>query len=330
METVLESFIIWSLSALVFFTAYTLPRRDVSLGGRWRALGVSVGVTAAFILLAVAVWLTWAIRGPVREFSFLVSFAGTLGAVVGTRTSLYAVEGNERLKEAQELSKLLTINQRVLRHNIRNELSIALGHLEDLETVDSTEDIPETARLIRRHLQDLLEATDRTRRIVSIWETDTRREFDLVEDVQTHVARIREDHPGITLRTELPETCRVRAHPALSLAIEEAIVNAIEHNTPDVTVIVSIHTRDDGTVITEVADTGTGMSEEDWQPIELPEETPLSHTEGLGLWIMYWTATMSGGRVEFAENEPQGAIVRVLLPPEPSFLSLFSDTSATR
>ncbi|QHS17507.1 sensor histidine kinase [Halopenitus persicus] len=330
LETVLESFIVWSLSALVFFTAYTLSDRDISLDGRWRALVLSLGVTAAFVLLAVAVWLTWAIRGPSRELSFLVSFAGALGAAVGTRSGLYAVEGNERLKRAQELSKLLKINQRVLRHNIRNELSIALGLLEDLETADSTEEIPETTRIIRRHLDDLLEATDRTRRIVSIWETDARREFDLVEAVHAEVTAIREDHPEITLTTELPETCRVRAHPALSLAIEEAILNAVEHNAPDVTVTVSIHTRDDGTVITEIADTGQGISEDDWRPIELPEETPLSHTEGLGLWIIYWTATMSGGSVEFAENEPRGTIVRLLLPPDRSVLSMFSDASRNR
>lgn len=328
LETVLESFIICSLSILVLFTAYTLSNRDISLYGRWRALLISVGFTAAFMLLAVAVWMTWTIRGPAREFSFLVSFAAVLGAVVGTRSSLFAVEANERLKEAQELSKLLRINQRVLRHNIRNELSIALGLLENLETVDNTEEIPEMTRTIRRHLHALLGASDRTRRIVSIWETDTRREFDLTEAVQTHIAQIREDHPEITLTTELPETCQVRAHPAFMLAIEEGILNAIEHNTPEVTVTVSIHTQDDGTVIVEIADTGKGISEADWKPIELPEETPLAHTEGLGLWIIYWTVKMSGGSIEFAENEPQGAIVRLILPPELSLFSMTSDKPA--
>jgi signal transduction histidine kinase len=270
--------------------------------------------------------LTWSIRGPTREFSFLVSFAATLGAVVGTRSGLYAVENQERLKEAQELSKLLRINQRVLRHNIRNELSIALGYLGKLETADSTEEIPETTQIVRRHLQDLLKAADRTQRIVSIWETETQREFDLTEVVQTRVAEIREDYPEITLTTNLPESCHVQAHPALSLAIEEAVVNAIEHNTSEVTVSVSICTQDDGTVLIEITDTGKGIPEDDWRAIELPEETPLIHTEGLGLWIIYWVVNMSGGEVEFAENEPQGAIVRLIFPPESSLLSMFSDT----
>jgi signal transduction histidine kinase len=286
---------------------------------------VSVGIVAAFMLLAIAVWLTWTIRSPSREFSFLVSFAGALGAAVGTRGSLYAVEGNERLEEAEELSKLLTINQRVLRHNIRNELSIALGYLENLETVDSTEEIPKTTRIVRRHLYDLLETTDRTRRMVLIQETDARREFDLTEVVRTRVVEIREDHPEITLTMDLPETCQVRAHPELPLAIEEAVLNAIEHNNSEVTVAVAIRTLDDGAVIVEIADTGKGISETDWKAIELPEETPLVHTEGLGLWTIYWTVRMSGGEVEFEENEPQGTVVRLILPQESVFSSMFSD-----
>lgn len=323
LETILESFIIWGLSFLVFVTAYTVADRDLSIPGQWRALVLSVGFTAAFMFLAVAVWIIWSIRGPARELSFLVSFAGALGAAVGTRSSLYAVESNERLKEAEELTKLLKINQRVLRHNIRNELSIALGHLETLETGVSTDEIPETTRVIRQHLNELLAATDRTRQIVSIWETGARREFNLTETIQTQVAQLQEEYPEVTLTTDLPETCEVQAHPALSLAIEEAVVNAIEHNSSDVVVTVSVHVEGD-TVIIEIADTGYGISEIDLKAIELPEETPLVHTDGLGLWFIYWTMMMSDGRVEFGENEPHGSIIRLVLPPQPSLLSVFT------
>ncbi|MFA1611925.1 sensor histidine kinase [Halobellus rubicundus] len=328
LETVLESFIIWSLSLFVISTAYTLPDRDISQGGRWRALFLTVGVTVAFMILAVAVWTIWAIRGPPREFSFLVSFAGALGAVVGTRSSVYYVESTERLIKERELSKLLRINQRVLRHNIRNELSIALGYLEIVEAADDVEELPERTRIIRRHLHELLETTDRTRQIVSIWETKTLREFDLTEVVRAQITHIRADYPEVTLTTDLPETCCVRAHPKLSLAIEEAVLNAIEHNSAGVAVTVTLYEAADDSVVVEIADTGVGISEDDWKPIELPAETPLAHTEGLGLWIIYWTVQMSGGSVEFADNDPQGAIVRLVLPSQSSLLPTFAADSA--
>jgi signal transduction histidine kinase len=274
-------------------------------------------------MLAVVVWLTWAMGGHPQELSFLTSFAAALGAAVGTQGSLFAVAEEERLKEAQELSKLLMVNQRVLRHNIRNEQSIALGHLEILETADSIEEIPETTEIIRRHLNELLGTTERTRRLVSIWKTDDRRRMDLTEVVETQIAELREDHPGITLTTELPEKCQVNVHPEFSLAIYEAVTNAIEHNSPDIEIHVAVHRQSDGTVITEITDTGEGISSVDRKAIELAAETPLIHTEGLGLWIMYWVLEMSGGRVEFKNNEPQGATVRLILPQESTFRSLF-------
>ncbi|WP_310894178.1 MULTISPECIES: HAMP domain-containing sensor histidine kinase [unclassified Haloferax] len=229
-----------------------------------------------------------------------------------------------RLKESQELSKLLMINQRVLRHNIRNELSIALGYLENLETVDDVEEIPETNQIIRRHLNELLGTTERTREIVTIWENDGLHTVDLTEIVKTQLGQFREEYPEITITTELPEQCEVQAHPSLSLAIEEAVLNAIDHNSADVRITISVNTQNDETVIVEISDTGKGISAVDREAMEIPTETPLTHTEGLGMWIIYWTLIMSGGRVEFAENEPQGAIVRLILPQSSSFFSIFS------
>ena len=324
LETVLESFIILSLAVLVLFTAYRLPNRDLSPAGRWRALLLSVGVAASFATLALAVWLTWSIRDPAREFSFLISFATVLGALVGTQGSLYAVAEEAHLKESQELSKLLMINQRVLRHNIRNELSIALGHLENLETVDDVEEIPETTEIIRRHLNELLETTERTREIVTIWENDDLHTFDLAEIVKTQVGQFREEYPEITISIELPEKCEVQVHPSLSLAIEEAVLNAIEHNSENVRITISVSAQRDETVIVEIADTGRGISAIDREAMEIPTETPLTHTEGLGMWTIYWVAIMSGGRVEFAENEPQGTVVRLILPQNSSLSSMFS------
>lgn len=311
--TAIESFIIASLALVVFITADELPDREVSIAGRWQALKLTVGIAAAFALLALAVWLTWLIEGTNYKLSFLLSFAATLGAAVGSRASLYAVEAEERLAEARELTKLLSINQRVLRHNIRNELSIALGYLDTIETSDDPERIDRSARIIRSHLESLIDTTERTRRLVSIWETDSLREFDLTAVVARQVARLEERNPGISVSTSLPAECRLSAHPELPLAIEEALENAVVHNPPGVEVAVSVRPRDENVGV-EITDSGVGIPENERKTIERSRETPLEHTQGVGLWIIYWIVTMSGGRVEFLENEPRGTIVRMTLP----------------
>jgi len=40
-------------------------------------------------------------------------------------------------------------------------------------------------------------------------------------------------------------------------------------------------------------------------------ETPLRHGSGIGLWIVKWGIDHLGGRISFAEREPQGTTVTV-------------------
>ena len=312
--TLLESMIIWILAIVVLRTAYNLSESNVSHSGQWRSFCLSIGVSLSFALLAVIVWLIWHLEGSPAELSFLVSFASTLGVAVGTRGSLYAVETQETLKQAQELSKLLQINQRVMRHNVRNELSIVLGYLDELERDTTASAREQKLTIIRKRLESLLDNAERTRQLVSIWEEKEKRELDLTQVIEEQQARIHEEHPDRTITTDLPKSCRVRVNAAFSLAIEEAIENAFEHNPADTAVSVAVKEDRDSEVVIEIEDTGEGIPSVDQEAINTSEETPLIHTLGLGLWVIYWVAEMSDGRVEIKDKEPQGTIVRIILP----------------
>lgn len=224
------------------------------------------------------------------------------------------MKSEEKLTEAQELATLLSINDRVLRHNIRNELSVGLGYLDGIEETEDRAEIAERARIVRNHLNDLVETSERTRRIASIWRTDTLHSIDLVAVVEEWVSRLTAEGVGATIRTELPDDCVVRAHAALSIAVEEALRNAVEHNPDDVEIAVRPWWDEDGDVRVDVADTGRGIPENERRTLRNVEETPLEHTEGLGLWMIYRTVTRSGGTVEFEGNDRRGTLVRILLP----------------
>ena len=43
-------------------------------------------------------------------------------------------------------------------------------------------------------------------------------------------------------------------------------------------------------------------------------ETALEHASGLGLWLVHWIVTESGGDIEIATREPTGTVVRMWLP----------------
>jgi len=312
LETLLESLMIVGLSLIVLYTGYELADRSISAAGQWRALWLGIGVAISFTLLALAVWLTWSIGEPHPKQSFLLSFAASLGAAVGTRSGVYVVQSEERLTKTQELTKLLRINQRVLRHNLRNELSIALGYLGNIEQETDSQAVRADIDLVRNHLETLLETTDRTRKIVSIWDTDERCELDLTSVLDEQIRQVREEYPDADVESTLPETCPVVGHVALPLALREAITNAIEHNAADVSVRVDAE-RGGETVTVSIADTGSGIPKFDLEAIGVPEETPLTHTQGLGLWILYWTVRMSDGKIEFRENDPTGTVISITL-----------------
>ena len=313
--SLLESALIVGLSGLVFYTVYDLPDWGISVSGRWRAARIAALTALSFAALAGVVWLIWLLEHHAFKLSFLISFAASLGAAVGSRAGPYAVKADEQLAEAQELATLLSINDRVLRHNIRNELSVALGYLDGIGDVDDDAEVAERAAIARTHLEDLVETSERTRRIASIWRTDAVQSFDLVALVEERVAELTAEAHGVTVETDLPDRCVVRAHPSLPLALEEALRNAIEHND-DVTIAVRVRRDDDGTTLS-IADDGRGIPDIERKTLRNAEETPLEHTEGLGLWLIYWTVTRGGGTVEFADNDPRGTVVRIRLPDRP-------------
>jgi signal transduction histidine kinase len=314
LASILELLMIGGLSVIVLFTGSELSERSVSRHGQWRALLVGVVIAGSFTLLSFAVWLTWTLGGIDAELSFLLSFATAFGAAVGTRASLYSVESSERLEETEELTKLLRINQRVLRHNLRNELAIALGHLNNVENAGETDDISHDVTVIRERLEALLETSDRTRKIVAIRDSSGTTEHELTSVIEAQIRQVRADHATGTISSTLPAECWVTAHFGLPLAIREALTNAIEHNPDDVSVTVTVECDDRDTVHLTIADTGTGIPDIDTDAISIPEETPLTHSRGLGLWILYWTVQMSEGTIDFEDNDPRGTVVRITLP----------------
>lgn len=312
--TVLEAFIICSISLLVFDTAYRLPTRPVSRSGQWQIVWIAVGVMVSFASLAFAIWLIWVLEGDASDLFFLVAFATTLGAAVGTRGGLYAIESEERLSEAEDLTKLLTINQRVLRHNLRNELSVALGYLKNIEDADAAEDTSPDVRTIETHLTRLLRTSDRTREIVSIWENDYTESFALTSVLDEQITQIEEAYPSVKITRQFDDDCRVNAHPALPRAMKESLKNAIEHTPGEVPITASVYENEAGMAVVEITDVGEGIPKFDVEAIESTAETPLQHTQGLGLWIIYWTVEMSNGTLELLEASPRGTTVRITLP----------------
>jgi signal transduction histidine kinase len=141
---------------------------------------------------------------------------------------------------------------------------------------------------------------------------------DIGERLTAHVEDLRTTHPAADISTSIEVGTRVYAHPLIDSAIENLLESAVQHAGPNPDVDVVCRQSDepgDGAVEVRIADDGPGIPPTEVEVLERGYETPLDHTSGLGLWIVNWIVTESGGSVWFEANEPEGSIVCFRLEP---------------
>ncbi len=249
--------------------------------------------------------------GHVRFFDVRISElyrAG--GAISGRLVSLRDV--TDRRQREQRLDVL----NRLLRHNLRNELNVVQGNAELL--TDAVDD--ETARgRIDRIVDTVDTVIERANKVATLSRTieDERvGALDLSAHLREVVATTRSRHAGATVEVDLPAELWVRAGPSLTVAFEELVDNAVEHaESDDPTVWLSVDeaASDDEFVVLSVADDGPGIEQQEWQAIARGRETPLSHGSGVGLWLVHWIVSRFGGSLSF-DNTDSGSYVTVRVP----------------
>lgn len=225
-----------------------------------------------------------------------------------------AVDVTEEAKRRQQLSVL----HRVLRHDLRNDLNEILLSVQLAERNTEQTAVRERLDAIERTVEDTLSLSKNVARFNQLFERDEtkRMTVDLESVVREQVEAIRTERPGVELSTELSETVPVESNDLVDRAVRNLLRNAVEHNDmkePQVTITAS-NRSDTDEIALHVADNGPGISEETVRVLESDSETQLQHLDGVGLWLVKWVMSMSGGRVEFDRREPRGTVVTLVFP----------------
>ena len=253
----------------------------------------------------------------------LVDDDGSVSSVVG-----FARDVTDR----RERERQLLVMDRLLRHNLRNEMNLILGHAEQARSNGGDAVEADVSRIVRAG-EHLLRTVDKERDVVGLLTNDPKPiVVDLVAATTDICGRVRERYPGVTVEVSLPETADVRAVPKLSLAIYELLTNAVEHadvDDPTVTLTVAVdHESDSDEGGADSSDGGTGDARtvtlsvaDECSPIPIQEIRVLRgerdvrsvyHGSGLGLWLVYWAVDRSGGDLAFRTGE-RGNTVSVTL-----------------
>ena len=223
------------------------------------------------------------------------------------------------------------VMNRVLRHDLRNDMNVVVGHAEILaETLDDEEGCH--AETIEHKATNLVELGEKVRKI------DQRlhgcdREFQRIElarIVREEVQSIHETYPDAAIRTRL-EDVSIWGDTLIRTAVTNLIENAVVHNdrsTPEVDIAVG-YAEESGRVELTVSDNGSGIPEAERRVITAGVETPLEHISGLGLWLVKWIVEGMDGELTIETKETHGSVVTLSFAPIENADELHESLSGT-
>ncbi|MFB6296939.1 MAG: PAS domain S-box protein, partial [Salinirussus sp.] len=261
------------------------------------------------------------------ELSCLTS--GGTEIPVEISASLVTVDGRDcvlasarDISERKRRSHQIDVLRRVLRHNLRNEMSVVIGFADTIAAKANDPSIREATERIVERASEMVSMSESIRRLQRVLEVsadggtvDVRALVDEVADTY------RESHPAATVEVRGPETLVAEGVAGLQWAVEQLVENAIEHNDgsePRVSVSVSRTTTDAGQdrITVTVVDDGPGIPEGELASLDVDVEgTDVSHGSGLGLHVVGQIVTAAGGEVTVSEaEETGGAAVAMHLP----------------
>jgi signal transduction histidine kinase len=217
--------------------------------------------------------------------------------------------------------RLIELLNRVLRHNLRNDLNVLSGYGELLSDPDTDAPTATNAgRVVRKTVERLDSVSEQVRELEVIARQDrepTRLDVaDLLTDAVTAAGG---DHPetAVDVRVDVADGRGVCAGVELERAVEELVENALTHD-PDPPTTVEVHAHDDAdSVVLTVTDDGPGIPPVEASAVEAGRETAIKHGDGLGLWLVNWIVTRYGGSFQLhpvADDETTGTVATVRLP----------------
>ena len=253
--------------------------------------------------------------------------------------------------ERKRTDQLVRLLNRVLRHNLRNEMNVVLGVASHLRsgaaggTDDPALDPASAGERIADTAERVVALSERARELerYARTERDPGR-LDPATLLSEVASGYREQYPAATVEVSVETDYRICAGRELRRAVAELVENGLKHDPADPRVRVTARTttatgfETDGSAETgsgadespdgagtdvapdggawvelTVDDDGPGIDETEAAVVERGAEGPLEHGSGLGLWLVNWVVTRYGGSCQ-VDGCDDGTTVTVRLP----------------
>ena len=343
----------------------TVQRDRASLESELQFMAIVQVASLWLVLMSIIGLAVWEYRVNLSQTDRLLSgFQAVRKGLYEHRLALKATDEWERISSGfneltagikrredaiKEREQRLEVLNRVLRHNLRNDMAVIINYADMLPELVDDPDVEMAADKITSMGRGLTKLGTKAGKIEQAFQSveDGLTTVDLTAVVDSTVADLREEYPEVDLDVTMPETAEVLALSTVAMAVENVCENAAEHNTnPDPAIDVRIETVDGETVATDeatvvdevaadggeavagdeatataaadeqirltVADNGPAIPDQEINVLTTGRETALEHGSGLGLWLVYWLVDKSEGELLFEESALGGNAVSLV------------------
>lgn len=236
------------------------------------------------------------------------------GAMALVQDVTERVERRRRVEHEHERLEFLV---RLLRHNLLNSLNVVDARLNYIEGK-----VPDDAR---PHLETAQHRTDEMIDVVDTIRALTNTAVDgdtsQLEPVPLHVVvrdrveSTRRTYPEAEIELASSPDVHVLSDDLLSEAIENLLLNAVQHNDKETPVVTVDTAVDDETVTVSIADNGPGISEDLKGRLVAADTRCMSDPSiGFGLQIVREIIDTYDGDIAIDDNDPEGTVFRLTLP----------------
>ena len=234
--------------------------------------------------------------------------------VDGTVTHYLGIQTD--ITERKRTEQLVRLLNRVLRHNLRNDMNVLLGLGTRLET-EADPDVTALGEQLSATARDLIDLSEQARALEQVSQRERDPQRLEPDTLLTSVADdYRQQFDGATVAVTVRTDRKLCVGPELEQAVGELVENALKHN-PSSEPWVAVSASDDGEWIElTVEDDGPGIDAMETAAIANGTEEALEHGSGLGLWIVNWIVTRYGGsfQIRACSEDASGSIATIRLP----------------
>lgn len=214
--------------------------------------------------------------------------------------------------ELAERKSMIDVLTRVLRHNLRNDMNVVRGNAETIKAQSGDAPNDQLETIIRRvdGLLELSEAAHELNELIT--DSHENRPLEIGRVLEQIFTAVRAEYPETTIALEGDTDVKILGSEMLVNAFKELVENAAQHSGNRPTVTVSVQNLRDNLRV-QVSDDGSGLDAQEVAVLERGFESPLQHSSGLGLWLVYWVVKRHDGRIK-ASTSDIGTTVTATLP----------------